>query len=270
MNTFLSLIESMAAAKRPAMPVLSRSEAMEAVLGRRYGVDFQPVVTPDGSLLAWRAKAQFASANGRRLSPNAVFAALHRDPGLLLFTELDLKCLALAGAPGKSQLLLPLDADSYAAGRDDVDNAFDRLFRGRGNIIVEICENRSATDVQRLRQLLRGLAGQGIPVAIGGRTPASGCVGETFHEVDWLRLPCPQDLRDPRRMRAMESIAEAASLAGAVAFVSGVPDAETLALVRAIGFSGACGPVFDGCGHQVWSAEVELQDLLARRTRIAI
>lgn len=270
MNTFLSLIESTSAAKRPAMPALSRSEVMEAVLGRRYGVDFQPVVAQDGSLLAWRAKAQFASAAGRRLSPNGVFAALHRDPGLLLFIELDLKCLALAGAPGEAQLLLPLDADSYAAGRDHIDNAFDRLFRGRQNIIVEICENRPAADVQRLHLLLRGLAGQGMPVAIGGRTPASACLGETFHEVDWLRLPCPQDLRDPRRMRAMEEIAEAACFAGTVAFVSGVPDAATLALIRAIGFSGACGPVFDGCGHQVWSAKVELQDLLARRTRLAI
>jgi len=112
MNAFLSLIETMSAAKRPAMSALSRSEVMEAVLGRRYGVDFQPVVAQDGSLLAWRAKAQFASAAWRRLSPNVVFAALHRDLGLLLFTELDLKCLALAGAPKQGRLLLPLDADS--------------------------------------------------------------------------------------------------------------------------------------------------------------
>lgn len=165
MNAFISLVEPMAAAEQPPANVQHVhlvDEMFEAVAARRFGVDFQPIVGADDSLLAWRAKARFVGADGRRLSPTAVFATLHRNPALLLATELQLKSLALANAPADGWLLLPLDADSYAAagsgsvGGGSVSgagNAFDLLFGGQQRLIVEVCENRPATDVARLHLL---------------------------------------------------------------------------------------------------------------------
>lgn len=246
MNPFLSLVETVAATERQSEHTHKVSEMFEAAAARRFGVDFQPIVAADETLLAWRAKARFTGADGQRLSPSAVFAALHRNPALLRATELHLKRLALENAPADGWLLVPLDADSYAAaGAGDAGNPFDLLFGGLQRLIVEICENRSMTDVARLHGLLRNLAAQGIPLAVGSRTPVVACLNETLCDADWLRVPCPQNLREPRHICALETIAESARQAGSSAFVSGVRSAEALAIVRAIGFSGASGPVFD-------------------------
>lgn len=228
---------------------ISPAALLEAAATRRFSVEFHPVVGNDDALLAWRAKARFTDAQGVRLSPRAVFAALHANPALLLATELQLKSLALAHAPATGELLLPLDADSYAAaGPYSAGNAFDQLFCEHPRAIVEICENQPMVDVARLHRLLHRLAESGTPLAMSRQTPIAACLGESLYDADWLRIPCPPDLRDPRHVRhvrALEAIAESARQMGSTAFVSNVCDAATLAVIRAIGFAGACGPVFE-------------------------
>lgn len=218
---------------------------LEAAVTRRFRVEFHPVVGGDDTLLAWRAKARFSDAQGECLSSRAVLAALHANPPLLLATELQLKSLALAHAPATGELLLPLDADSYAAaGACNTANAFDRLFSGYPRAVVEICENQPMVDVARLHRLLHRLAASGTALAVSRQTPVSACLGEVLYDADWLRIPCPPDLRDPRHVRVLEAIAETARQNGSMAFVSNVRDAASLSVVRAIGFAGACGPIF--------------------------
>ncbi len=217
-----------------------------AAAARRFSVEYHPIVASDDTSLAWRAKARFADAQGNILSARAVFAALHANPALLLATELQLKSLALAHAPAASDLLLPLDADSYAAaGAHSAGNAFDQLFSEHPRAIVEICENQPLVDVARLQRLLHRLAACGAPLAVSRQTPAATCLGEYLYDVDWLRIPCPADLRDPKSVRVLEAIAASAQQAGSIAIVSNVRDSATLAIVRAIGFAGACGPLFE-------------------------
>lgn len=247
MNVLESLIETIAAARRP-LSVCPDAALLDAVASRRFSVVYQPIVAVNDEVIAWRAKSCFWDVDGKSLSPTAVFSALHDFPALLLAAELQLKGLAIAQAPEDSRLLLSLDADSYAIARQPGGNSFDRLFDGQSRWVVEICENRPMMDVARLRHLSRRLSAQGIPLAVGRHTPLAFYHDVSLSELDWVRLPCPGDLRDVRRIRAMASIAEAAQRAGCVAFVSDVRTPEALALVRSMGFSAASGPVFDSLG----------------------
>jgi len=260
-----------------AMPVQSAlsSALIEAAVARRFCIEFHPIVGSDDTLLAWRAKARFRDAQGERLSSCAVLAALHAHPPLLLATELQLKGLALAHAPATGELLLPLDADSYAAAgacnaanTANVANAFDRLFNAYPRAVVEICENQPVVDVARLHRLLNRLAASGISLSISRKTPASACLSEDLYDIDWLRVPCPTDLRDPHHVRALEAIAETARQNGCMAFVSNVHDVASLSVVRSIGFAGACGPLFES--QALISPEARPQESLSHRSMLRV
>lgn len=243
MNTLLSLIETIAAARRPAR-MLPVEQVLDAVASRRFSMIYHPVVDQDGMTIAWRAKSGFWGEDGQSLSPSIVFALLHETPALLLATELQLKSLAMTYAPAAGRLILSLDADSYAAARQSDGNPFDRLFAGQSRVVVEVCENRPMMDVARLRYLLRCLSVQGIPLAAGRHTPVAIYRDDSFGEMDWVRVPCPPDWRDAHRIRAMAGIAEAAWHADSIAYVSDVQTPEALALIYSIGFAAASGPVF--------------------------
>jgi EAL domain-containing protein (putative c-di-GMP-specific phosphodiesterase class I) len=232
------------------------SVLLQAAHARRCSIEYQPVYemspeSPDGEVigrvLAWRARARFRDAAGHFLSTSAVFAALHQRPALLFSVELDLKRMALEQAPPTGQLLVALDADSYAVGAGSSGNAFDRLLCNRSRLVVEICENRPVTDLARVDALLRALASRKIPVALGASTPAMADGHALLATADWVRLRLPDEpgaLREPRILRRLAALASAAGDAGVTTCVSGVRDAAQLATVRALGFSAACGPVF--------------------------
>ncbi len=251
---FTSLIETMAAARRP-VAVVPDGALLDAVALRRFSVIYQPVVAWDDEVIAWRTKPCFRGLDGQSFSPSAVFSALHDFPALLLAVELQLKGLAVAQAPACGRVLLSLDVDSYALARQSAGNVFDRLFEGQSRFVVEVCENRPMMDVARLRYLSRQLCVLGAPLAVGRHTPVAFFNEIDLRDVDWIRLPCPGDLRDIHRVRVMSQIAEAASRAGNIAFVSDVKTTEELALVRAMGFSAASGPVFEARSLHVWPPE---------------
>lgn len=255
MTATLDTLRLLAATTRPTRTTLAPHELMATVLDGRYGIEFEPVVAKDDAVLAWRAHARFLDAHGRPADADSVFAALHANPALLLHVEIELKRLAIAAAPAGGALLLPLDADSFtAAGGSESGNPFIALFRAEPRAVVEICENRTLAYPSRVQSLLRALASHDIPVAAGRTTPGTAWC-ETVAEVDWVSLPCPAAPREPMNLMMLEEAAEAARRAGITAILSSVSTPYHLVLARAIGFAGACGPLFRDCSETAWAGE---------------
>lgn len=197
----------------------------------------QAVVAGDGSLLAWRSTA--GAAGGVCWSPlRDSFGEAEQWLVSRLLADEERRWSADAASAAR----WPAGA---SAARRPHEHFVARTLGDRSRLVVELCADLLACDRVWLRQWLCCLAAAGTGVGVAMRTLTGDGLDECLQDVDWLRVECPRNPREPRHLRALETIADSAALAGTVAFVSGVVSADSLALLRAVGFAGACGPLVD-------------------------
>jgi EAL domain-containing protein (putative c-di-GMP-specific phosphodiesterase class I) len=151
--------------------VLAPDELLDVVLSRRFGVEYQPVIDVQaGDVAGYQASARFWTRARQSINAGRMFAALHRNPLLLYYAELEIKKLQITHAPALGWLMLDLDIDSFFEGGNDVDNAFLQLFRqyswSEREIIVNIVENHNIADAQRSQRMIALLQQGGTAVAL--------------------------------------------------------------------------------------------------------
>ena len=151
-------------------PQLSARQLIELMRSKRYGVEFQPIIsTSGGEIFAYEGLSRFSNAAGQSIAPDLVYASLHDNPLSLFDVEYEQKKLQLSYAPHNTDIFVNLAQDSYAAsGLLNHNNPFVQLFKNynKSNVIVELIENEKLGDAMISLSMIDNLGKNGIHTAL--------------------------------------------------------------------------------------------------------
>ena len=219
---------------------------LEVLESGRFGVQYEPMIeVTTGQTLAHEALARFHREDDALIPPAPVFAWLHREPTLLVETELRLKRLQLERAPGHT-VFVNLDPDSWANAPDG-GAAFTEVLTGTAiDVVVEAIESLEAVDLVHGRDMVDGLQRAGLPFALDDVGAASGLICfDMLACADYIKFDRSLiESRDPRRLALVQSLVDVAVRTGARTVLEGVETASDLALARDLGVSLAQGFLF--------------------------
>jgi len=175
------------------MAHFSPTQLLELMQSKRYGVEFQPILTTSGNeIFAYECLSRFFCPKGGNLRPDLVYASLHNSPLSLFQVEYEQKKLQLSNAPNNTDIFVNLDQDSYSAsGILDSDNPFVQLFKNytKSNVTVELIENSELSDAMMSLAMIDNLANNNIDTAIDDLfDPQSMMSTAVIPLVDYLKL----------------------------------------------------------------------------------
>lgn len=231
-------------------PRLPAQALLELIEHRRFGVEYQPVVSvANGSVFGHEALARFYDSNGEELSPQLVFDSLHASPLSLFQVEYEMKQLQLAHAPHDApRLFVNLDPDAFQAGSCGADShPLVTLLSKRQGVVVEIIENSNINDADISAALVAAFSGSSVELALDDigapRTMLSLSILLTvdFLKLDrsWLHSP-----NDPVHCAALRHLIGFARECGKRTILEGVESESHLAFARDIGVDCVQGFLF--------------------------
>lgn len=230
---------------------LHAHQVLDIAISRRFGVEYQPLIdVASGEVIAYEALARFYRADGMAVPPNRMFEALHENPLLLLYVELEMKRLQLLHAPQAPNLFLNLDPDSFHSGEGVKHNLFIDLFRqhrqASRRITIEVIENLSIQDVERSREMISAIKGAGFGVALDDMGVAGTVVSyDTLSESSVVKFDRSWlERRSPRREAALRWFIGLARELGVNTVLEGVETPEHLSFAQAAGFDCVQGWLF--------------------------
>lgn len=213
-----------------------------------FFTEYQPLVhARSGRTCAFEALARFQHRDGRLLPPDRIFGLLHAEPALLLRAELTLKIHQVEHAP-RAPLFVNLDPDSYLRAGDRHRNPFLALFgSATRRIVVEVTENLVAADAPRAQEMIRGLRGRRLDVALDDIGAASGLLSfDAIVEAEVLKFDrtlLPR-LRHPRSRALVQALVRMARETGARTVLEGVETTAEFVTARDLGFDLVQGYLF--------------------------
>jgi EAL domain-containing protein (putative c-di-GMP-specific phosphodiesterase class I) len=236
------------APERVAPNRLGLADARAILDAGAFFTEYQPIVhARTGRTCAFEALARFSRPDGRLVPPDRLFALLHAEPALLLRAELTLKIHQVEHAP-RAPLFVNLDPDSYLRAGDQHRNPFLALFGSSPTrIVVEVTENLVAADAPRAQEMIRGLRGRGLPVALDDIGAASGLLSfDAIAEAEVLKFDrtlLPR-LRHPRSRALVLALVRMARETGARTVLEGVETTAEFVVARDLGFDLVQGYLF--------------------------
>lgn len=154
---------------------LPPAELLDVLLGRRFGVEYQPIVSVQAEeVIGYQASARFWTRASQPLDAGQMFAHLHQNPLLLFHTELEMKKLQIEQFPFRghdtSWLMLNLDIDSFMEGGETLSNPFLALFKSHAwserELVINVVENHHQADGDRSQRVIELLQQSGTAVAM--------------------------------------------------------------------------------------------------------
>lgn len=222
-----------------------RSDPLAVVHAGLFGVQYEPIIEVGTSRVhAYEALARFHLPGGMSVPPAVVFERLRADPDLLVRTELALKRLQIAHAPGP-RLFLNVSASTWvlAGGR-----AFRSLIASSPvPVVVEAVECVNPTAARHGPTMLRELLRAGIPAALDDLCAAGVLLSaEELHLAGILKFDRTvlRGLGDPSRRALLEALIAFARRTGKQVVAEGVETSRDLEAVRELGFDLAQGDLF--------------------------
>jgi EAL domain-containing protein (putative c-di-GMP-specific phosphodiesterase class I) len=237
-----------ASAARPQAQRWDPDDGLDVVRTGRLGVEYEPIVEiSSGRLHGYEALARFHHHDGAVVPPARVFERLRDHPELLVRTELALKRLQLAHAPGP-RVFLNVSAETWYL---DAPAFLDVLGGARVDVVVEAVENVRAAPGASAVRMIRDLARAGIPAALDdlGGPDVVVCAEElSLARVLKFDRSVLRRMHDPSRRALLESLLSFAAQTRKSAVAEGVETPADLEAARALGFDLAQGTLFRaGC-----------------------
>jgi EAL domain-containing protein (putative c-di-GMP-specific phosphodiesterase class I) len=232
----------------PGRIALGLAEARSILDAGRFFTEYQPIVhARTGRTCAFEALARFRRDDGRLVPPDRMFGLLHADPALLLRAELTLKIHQVEHAP-RAPLFVNLDPDSYLRAGDRYKNPFLALFgSATTRIVVEVTENLVAADAPRAQEMIRGLRGRRLDVALDDIGAANGLLSfDAIAEAEVLKFDrtlLPR-LRHARSRALVQALVRMARETGARTVLEGVETTAEFVTARDLGFDLVQGYLF--------------------------
>jgi len=175
------------------MPALTPVELINLLETRRYGVEYQPIVSiTNRDIVAYEALARFYDNQNNAIRPDRVYSALHDSPISLFEVEFQQKRLQLRHAPKNKPVFVNLDQDSYfASGVQGPENPFLKLFaeHKEKDIIVELIENSELNDAIMSLSMIDNMSESGLTTAIDDVfNPQCMISTSVIQMVDYIKL----------------------------------------------------------------------------------
>jgi EAL domain-containing protein (putative c-di-GMP-specific phosphodiesterase class I) len=222
-----------------------RADPLAVVHAGLFGVQYEPIVEVRSCRVhAYEALARFHLPGGMSVPPAVVFERLRAEPDLLVRTELSLKRLQIAHAPGP-RIFLNVSASTWvlSGGRP-----FRSLFASSPvPVVVEAVECLNPIAASDGPSMLRELLRAGIPTALDD-LGAEG-VHVTTEELHLARIlkfdrSVLRRLGEPPRRALVDALLSFARATGKQVVAEGVETTRDLAAVRELGFDLAQGDLF--------------------------
>lgn len=233
-----------------------RPDPLAVVHAGRFGVQYEPIVNVrSGRIHGYEALARFHLPDGVAIPPNVVFERLEAAPELLVRTELAMKRLQIAHAPGP-RVFLNVSASTWALAGG---KPFRSLFLASPvPVVVEAVECLHAGRARHGAPMLRALRRAGIPAALDDLGAAGVLVSaEELRLARVLKFDRTvlRTLHVPATVALLETLLAFARRTHKPVVAEGVETARDLAVVREFGFDLAQGELFRDGFQRVMPAD---------------
>ncbi|MEQ8274563.1 MAG: EAL domain-containing protein [Deltaproteobacteria bacterium] len=223
----------------------SQRDVLEAIEASPSACEYQPIVRADEETIwGYEALARF-SVGGTTYAPDDVFHALHEQRARFLALETRAKRFQLENRPAKHPLFVNLDPDVCEGAA--LDHWVTEL-GGADDLVVEIIENTSVTNLDNVRRFTQRLDGSGVNVAlddIGGTNNLFSF--DLLEDVRYLKLDrrwFERLDRDPAYRSLLGGMIEFARARGVGTVLEGVESRRHLSIARGLGVDFVQGFLF--------------------------
>lgn len=223
-----------------------KARVLRVLETNRLACEYQPIVRTDSEeIWGYEALARFV-LDGEAIAPNRVFNSLHNDRTLFFMLESRSKRFQIEHRPGDAQLFVNLDPhvceESY-----QLEHWLETL-RGHDELVVEIIENTSVTNLDNIRAFTRSLSEAGVHVAlddVGGTNNLFSF--ELLDNCDYVKLDRRWFSRlaaEPSYGALLRGLVEFARAKGIHTVLEGVESRRHLSIAKALGVDFVQGFLF--------------------------
>lgn len=141
-----------------------KARVLQVLDSDRFYCEYQPIVDAFSERpIAYEALARF-ELGGQEVAPNLVFGSLRSDSTLFFMLESKLKSFQIAHRPAGYRLFINIDPhvciESYQV------RHWTELFRRTDDVVVEMIENTTSTNLDQVQSFIHELAQLDVPCAL--------------------------------------------------------------------------------------------------------
>lgn len=234
------------AVPRRETPDPSAADVIAQIEASPLACEYQPIVSAkDESIWAYEALARF-SVGTASFAPDEVFNALHQERARFLDLETRAKRFQLKNRPVGRRLFVNLDPD-VCEGAAALDHWISEL-GGADDLVVEIIENTSVTNLDNIQRFTRTLDGTGVDVAlddIGGSKNLFSF--DLLEDIRYLKLDRRWFVRlerQPAYRALIKGLIDFAIERGVLTVLEGVETRRQLSIAKSLGVDFVQGFLF--------------------------
>jgi EAL domain-containing protein (putative c-di-GMP-specific phosphodiesterase class I) len=223
-----------------------KAKIVRVIEGRRLACEYQPIVsTEDERIWGYESLARF-TLDGQDFAPNEVFGSLHDYRTLFFALESRAKTFQIEHRPKNSRLFLNLDPhvceEPYQLAH------WLESLSGQPDLIVEIIENTTITNLDNIQRFTATLAEFGIQVALddvgGSRNLFSFDLLETCNYVKLDRRWFARLEKDSAYRALINGLVQFAKARGIAVVFEGVETRRHLSIAKTLGVDFVQGYLF--------------------------
>jgi EAL domain-containing protein (putative c-di-GMP-specific phosphodiesterase class I) len=223
-----------------------KAKIVRVLESRRLACEYQPIVDAETERVwGYESLARFV-LDGQEFAPNEVFDSLHDDRTLFFGLESRAKTFQIEHRPKKSRLFLNLDPhvceEPY-----QLDHWLD-AFGGQSDLVIEIIENTTITNLENIQRFTATLAECGIQVALddvgGSRNLFSFDLLETCNYVKLDRRWFVRLEKDAAYRSLISGIVQFSKARGIAVVLEGVESRRHLSIAKTLGVDFVQGYLF--------------------------
>ncbi len=223
-----------------------KAKIVRVLESRRLACEYQPIVdTEQEKVWGYESLARFV-LDGKTFAPNEVFDSLHDDRTLFFFLESRSKTFQMEHRPKHGHLFLNLDP--HVCEEPYQLDHWLTSFGGQSDLIVEIIENTTITNLDNIQRFTATLAEHGIKVALddvgGSRNLFSF---DLLENCDYVKLDRRWFVRlekDPAYRALIAGLVQFAKARGIAIVLEGVESRRHLSIAKTLGVDYVQGYLF--------------------------
>lgn len=223
-----------------------KAKIVRVIESKRLSCEYQPIVDVETERVwGYESLARFI-LEGRPFAPNEVFGSLHEDRTLFFALESRAKEFQIAHRPEGTKLFVNLDP--HVCEEPYQLDHWLSTFGGQPDLIIEIIENTSITNLDNIQRFTASLARAGIKVALddvgGSRNLFSFDLLESCNYVKLDRRWFERLGKDDAYRALVTGMIEFARARGIATVLEGVESRRHLSIAKSLGVDFVQGYLF--------------------------
>lgn len=223
-----------------------KAKIVRVIESKRLSCEYQPIVeAATERVWGYESLARFV-VDGRAFAPNEVFGSLHDDRTLFFALESRAKAFQMEHRPHATKLFVNLDP--HVCEEPYQLDHWLSTFGGQPDLIIEIIENTTITNLENIQRFTQSLARAGIQVALddvgGSRNLFSFDLLESCNYVKFDRRWFERLDKDDAYRALVTGMVEFARARNIATVLEGVESRRHLAIAKTLGIDFVQGYLF--------------------------